>query len=77
MLHMHSRSVFPNIFSQVKQSESKSKKKVEGNGITGRDVEMVMLTIRIWTMVKDGDNFREKSSHSRLSRQTKREKIPY
>lgn len=77
MLHTHSKSVFPNIFSHVKQSDSKSTEKDEGNGITGRGEEMITLTIKIWTMVKDGDYFRDKSSHSKLQRQTKWEKIPY
>lgn len=70
MLHMHSKSVFSNVFIHVKQSGSKSKEKVERNGITGREVEMVMLTIRIWTMVKNVDCFREKSCYSRLLRRS-------
>lgn len=70
MLHMHSKSVFSNIFNHVKQSGSKSKEKVGGNGIAGREVEMVMLTIRIWTTVKNGDCFREKSFYSRVLRKS-------
>jgi len=64
-------------FCCVKQSDTANDEKVEVNGITGKDVEIVVLTIRIWTMLKDRDHFREKSSNFRLSRQTKREKIPY
>lgn len=34
-------------------SDPSSKNKVEENGITGRDVETIMLTVRIWARVKD------------------------
>lgn len=39
---MYSKNIFPNIFSHIKWSDSKSKVKMEGNEIIGRDLEMVM-----------------------------------
>lgn len=40
-------------FSVMLKSDSSSTDKVEENGITGRNVETVMLTVRIRARVKD------------------------